>query len=72
MKIPSAGSPIFLQEANTEDKVEKAASLSQISQTPAAINYQKEAVYFLFAVPDLQEDTLLRNKTKKNVAIRYA
>lgn len=39
MKISSAGSPTLLQAENTEDKVEKAASLTQISQISAAINY---------------------------------
>lgn len=47
MKIPSAGSPIFLQAANTEDK-EKAALLSQIFQTSAAINTERKlSIVFL-------------------------
>lgn len=39
MKISSVGSPTLLQAENTEDKVEKAFSLSQISQISAASNY---------------------------------
>lgn len=64
MNISDAESPMLLQAANSEVEVQSAASLLPLAQTAAATNHWKEAIYFLTAVPDLQGDLLLMNKTK--------